>query len=599
MVLIIILVHSNSNNVFDHPILLGGLNTFFLSIIPFFVAYTMARAFMNTGDVPLLILCCGMVALGLGGLSSGWFVAENPNVTATVYNTSASICAVFHIIAFLIFRFDFKINPVKARLYGIAGSVLILCFINLGVIYASYNGVTPVYIVQGEGPTLFGRVVLGVAISLFAVSAVMAAQNYAKTGLKFVSYYSTGLSLIAIGLLGVFLQKSVGSPIGWAGRASQYIGCLFIFIGDFEFWRMKLNFDLSFQSALENVFIESRSHYRALIEGAPIGIIATDKRKRIVLWNKAAEEIFGYNEEQVKGISLKTLIFTENSIDIFRHQLEKSADNGKPRAVEVEVVDSSGRLFTVEISVARKERQSDTSIIIVKDIRELKRAQEEILQLERLKTVGQMAAGIGHEIRNPMTSVRGFLQLLGTKPQYSSQSELFNLMISELDRANSIITEFLSFAKVKPHETRLMNLNDIIKRIYPLIQAEGFSQGKQTDLKTALLPDIEIDEKEITQLILNIAKNGLEAMDKGGCITIETYTEDNYVILKIMDEGCGIAQENLKNIGIPFFTTKESGTGLGLAISYKIAQSHNAKIDVESNSYGTAFFVRFPKPELL
>lgn len=361
VILIVLLFHKNEQIVFDPPILLGVLNTVFLSIIPLFVAYTMAMSFIKTGDVPLLILGCGIFALGLGGLSSGWFVTGRPNITVTIYNTSAFLCAAFHITAFSLFRFNFKVVTVKTRWNLLIGSLLCLCFTNLGLIYASLNGLTPVYIVQGEGPTLFGRMVLGMAIGFFAISAVQASGNYEKTGLKFVGYYTTGLSLISIGLLGVFLQKSVGSPIGWAGRASQYIGCLFILVGILEFWRMKLKFDLSFQAAISTVFMEAKANYKALVEAAPVGIIAIDQGERIILWNKAAEEIFGYKEKEVIGVNIKTLIFPENKADVFKCQLETDTDtrniNGKMPVNQTEVFTKDGRLLSVEIYIAQKNKK--------------------------------------------------------------------------------------------------------------------------------------------------------------------------------------------------------------------------------------------------
>ena len=222
---------------------------------------------------------------------------------------------------------------------------------------------------------------------------------------------------------------------------------------------------------------------------------------------------------------------------------------------------------------------------------ELSRVQAEMGQLERLNLVGQMAAGIAHEIRNPMTTVRGYLQLLGAKSEFQTHGSTFELMIEELDRANSIISEFLSIVKNGPTERENQNINSILQHLYPLLEADTLNQNKQIVLEAGDTPDILLNAKEISQVVLNLCRNGLEAMQEGGTLTIRTYIEDGQVVLNVEDEGCGINSESMDKLGTPFFTTKDNGTGLGLSTCYSIADRHSAKIDLKSS---TAFFVRFP-----
>ena len=234
-----------------------------------------------------------------------------------------------------------------------------------------------------------------------------------------------------------------------------------------------------------------------------------------------------------------------------------------------------------------------------RDITSRKIADKEFSRLERLNLVGQLAAVIGHEIRNPMTTVRGYLQLLGGKPEYTAQKSTFDLMISELDRANAIITQFLTMAGTKQTELKFQDLNDILNNLYPLLEADTFTQNKQICFMPGEIPNLKLNQNEIYQLVLNLTRNGLEAMPERGCLTIGSYVEDGKVVLAISDEGSGIAPENLRKVGTPFFTTKDSGTGLGLATCYKIAESHNAKIEVDSSSRGTTFLIYFPIPEII
>lgn len=237
--------------------------------------------------------------------------------------------------------------------------------------------------------------------------------------------------------------------------------------------------------------------------------------------------------------------------------------------------------------------QTKGVIVYTRDITEKLKIEQEMARLERLNLVGEMAASIGHEVRNPMTTVRGFLQMLGGKREYLKDREYFDLMIEELDKANSIITSFLSLARNKPLDLEKQNLNAILKSISPLISADAMNSGMNAVIKYGDIPDLLLNEKEIRQLILNIVRNGLEAMDEGGTLTIKTDTEGGEVVLSVQDRGKGIKPDLIEKIGTPFFTTKDQGTGLGLAVCYGIAARHNASIKVETGPSGTTFLIRF------
>ncbi len=236
--------------------------------------------------------------------------------------------------------------------------------------------------------------------------------------------------------------------------------------------------------------------------------------------------------------------------------------------------------------------QQQTEMILWNAIKQ-KEIEKQIARLDRLNIIGEMAAGIAHEVRNPMTTVRGFLQMLAKKEKNSSHVSFYNIMIEELDRANGIITEFLSLAKNKAVNLKFSNLNQIIEAIIPLIQADARISNKSIVLELSEIPDLLIDEKEIRQVILNMVRNGLEAMEEKGEVRVRTYCEENLVVMAIADQGSGIKTEILENIGIPFQTTKDNGTGLGLPVCYSIAARHNAKIIVDTGPKGTEFFVKF------
>lgn len=229
---------------------------------------------------------------------------------------------------------------------------------------------------------------------------------------------------------------------------------------------------------------------------------------------------------------------------------------------------------------------------LTKEIIERKRTEIEMLRLDRLNLIGEMAASISHEVRNPMTTVKGFLQLLKNQ-QVAKNKEYFDIMIEELDRANSILSEFLSITRNKPTMLEWHNINDIVTSTLPLVRADAQNNDKLLTVELNSLPDLQLDIQEIRQLLLNLVRNGFEAMSSGGQLGIRTFSTKSEVALVVSDEGKGIEQSMLEKLGTPFFTTKEQGTGLGLAVCYGIASRHNGRISVETSPEGSTFNVYF------
>ncbi|NLI11378.1 MAG: PAS domain S-box protein [Peptococcaceae bacterium] len=230
---------------------------------------------------------------------------------------------------------------------------------------------------------------------------------------------------------------------------------------------------------------------------------------------------------------------------------------------------------------------------IVTDITEKLRYDREMSRLDRLNLVGEMAATIAHEIRNPLTNILGFTEILKNEMPTAPNSVYFDFIVEELYHANSIVEEFLFLARSKPLTLKKQKLDIILKAIAPLIKASAIHERKEVDFELNEVAEIPLDEKEIRQLVLNLVRNGLEAMDSGGKLTIRIFMNQNDVVLAVHDQGSGIAADVLEKIGTPFFTTKEKGTGLGLAVCYSIAARHNADIKIKTGAKGTTFFVIF------
>ncbi len=343
-----------------------------------------------------------------------------------------------------------------------------------------------------------------------------------------------------------------------------------------------------------------KNKYLTLYESIPTPIIILNQDNLIDNLNLSAVEFLQgaatpgadyYSKDKVKQSVEQVFPWLVEELNIFM-----AGDNVKAK-IEKEINLHEKGIKTMLISFMRMLDVSDKfkgTVIICTDITERKQMEAAMSRLDRLHLVGEMAASIGHELRNPMTTVRGYLQILKDKDDYVQDIESFVLMIEELDRANSIITEFLSLAKNKLVQLEYKNLNDVVLNIFPLIQVKAVAQDMIINLRLGNIPDICIDDKEIRQLLLNLVYNGLESMSSGGTLAIKTYVRDEEVILAIQDQGPGIDPDVLEKLGTPFLTTKPEGTGLGLAVCYGIAARHNANIDVTTSKKGTTFIVRFP-----
>ncbi len=227
---------------------------------------------------------------------------------------------------------------------------------------------------------------------------------------------------------------------------------------------------------------------------------------------------------------------------------------------------------------------------------ELEAAQSQIIYQEKMASIGQLAATVAHEIRNPLTTVRGYLQLMERRKEYQADKENFELMIEELDRANAIICGYLSLSQDKMANLKLHSLNRVIELLFPLIQASANASNIYVNLDLADIPELFLDENEIRQLLINLVQNSIEVMSSGGKLDIRTCLENDEVILSISDQGSGIPLHILNKLGTPFITTKDTGTGLGIPICYQIADRHSAEIKIKTSEHGTTFSIYFKLP---
>ena len=319
-----------------------------------------------------------------------------------------------------------------------------------------------------------------------------------------------------------------------------------------------------------------------------------DQDFNLTFVNKKTTDGLGYTREEMLGQSIFDFVHPDDR-EMVRAIAQKRLNHLDVGRYGHRIICKDGQEILVRIkgSPIINNGQVTGAFVLCDDITEYKKLQAEMTRLDQMHTLGEIAAGLAHEIRNPMTTVNGFLQLLLKDKDLNDKKEYLEIMIEELNRAYGIIGEFLNLARNKIVDLKACPINQIIRSLAPLLQADAFLSDRTIVLKLGDVPDLLLDVKEIRQLIINLVRNALEATPRGGMVEIITRQENNLVSLSIKDQGKGIPEDMIEKLGTPFFSTKDNGTGLGLAICFGIIERHKARLDIDSNSSGTTFTVKF------
>lgn len=333
-----------------------------------------------------------------------------------------------------------------------------------------------------------------------------------------------------------------------------------------------------------------------VVTSLPVGLIATDKDGKIAFYNSAAERITGLDLAQARG--------KESDTVLPRHLcgLKESLDLGESISEkEMECEFTENKIVPVSISASKiinEEGQFVGQVLIIRDLGEVRRLQDEIRRKEKLAAIGGLAAGVAHEIRNPLSSIKGIASYYKSKFEDGSEDkEMAGVMIEEVDRLSRVISELLEFARPTKLNRKLSDMNELLKHSTRLVEQEA--AAKKVDIQLNLTSEsieADVDPDRLTQCFLNLFLNALQAMESGGRLTVSSSTGANgNVAIDIKDNGSGISAEDLSKIFDPYFTTKPKGTGLGLAIVHKIIEAHQGQIKVRSTiGQGTVFSIALP-----
>lgn len=334
--------------------------------------------------------------------------------------------------------------------------------------------------------------------------------------------------------------------------------------------------------------------YKLLVENS-LDTIAIFKKDKWIFVNEAGLRMFDADEPgELLGSSIYAFLQPRDH-DTVRERMHNLVITGNSGPLEQEWITLKGRTLNTEIVELMTSIENEPALqIIIRDISERKKNEELLINSEKLYVAGQLAAGIAHEIRNPLTSLKGFLQLLSSGRK--NTGTYYDIMKSELTRIENIVSEMLMLSKPQVYELSYHDIRHVMRETVTLLETQAILHSIQIDSDFGSDPLwIYGVESQIKQVFINVIKNAIEAMTDGGAIRVHMRRVDNSVRIRITDEGPGIEDSQLAKMGQPFYTTKDKGTGLGLMVSYKIVDNHQGKIQVHSQlGNGTTFEILLP-----
>ncbi len=334
-----------------------------------------------------------------------------------------------------------------------------------------------------------------------------------------------------------------------------------------------------------------------VVENMPIGLIALDDHHRIAACNHIAESVLQLSVPNVMGKNADQMLPARlwevvEGFDEQDHVIEE----------EIDCTIADGGVVPLEISASILQDVNGVFlgyILLFKDLTEVRSLRREITRSQRLASIGRLAAGVAHEIRNPLSSIKGFATYFKERyPDAPQDQNTANIMIAEVDRLNRVVGQLLEFARPVPVSPKLTSLKDLVDDSVRLIEQKA--KEKQITVKTlnsAKMDNAMIDPDRINQVLLNLYLNAIESMRPGGALGVElSVAEENHRLeIRVSDTGCGIPGEHLSRIFDPYFTTKSTGTGLGLAIAHNIMEAMGGKIDISSRpGKGTTITLTLP-----
>ncbi|MGD8610965.1 MAG: ATP-binding protein [Desulfobacterales bacterium] len=339
---------------------------------------------------------------------------------------------------------------------------------------------------------------------------------------------------------------------------------------------------------------QTQDYTRQVVASMANGLLSIDIEGKITSYNPLALQLLGLKETEIRGMDFKKIIDFKaagiiQTLDQCISVLDREIIYRRP----------SGETIALALSITPILGESNIcqgAVIILRDLSEIKQLEEKVRRSEKLAAIGKLAAGVAHEIRNPLSSIRGFAQYLQRSLKDNpQQQEYAETMVTEVDRINTVVTDLLTIARPMEADLVPTDVTELIEHAIRLVQADARSRDINIEPKISDLSKIPLDSNQMAQAILNLLLNALQAVNPGGRIEVGAEMDPSISRLRIWveDNGAGISASQKEKIFDPFFTTRKKGTGLGLAIVHKIVENHDGEINLQSPPDGKTRGCRF------
>jgi two-component system sensor histidine kinase HydH len=329
-----------------------------------------------------------------------------------------------------------------------------------------------------------------------------------------------------------------------------------------------------------------------IIESIPVAIITLDAEDKVVSCNRNTEELFGLQLSAIQGINICEAFSSHAvfQVDACDNLLE----------YETEYSSTNGRLIPLRIScspLVNNENKKIGKVLIIRDMSSIKNMEIQLERSRRMAALGKMAAGIAHEIRNPLGTLRGFAQFFGNQTEITEDGKNYSqLMISEIDRLNQTVSGLLQFSRPRESQLQDVEIDRLFKKTVSMMEADFSSKNVELDYQRDTGISIHADPDLLLQVLMNLLKNSIKATPSGGKISLTCIQEERFVKITVSDTGCGMTDDIRERMFDPFFSTTRSGTGLGLAVSHQIIEQHGGMFEVVTKpETGTSISVCIPQ----
>lgn len=346
--------------------------------------------------------------------------------------------------------------------------------------------------------------------------------------------------------------------------------------------------DITKEVNMERELKRTRELYKLITENTSDYIKVYSRDKTILYASPSHEKALGFSPEELQGMHVLDIIHEEEQESLNRMS-KNLHESGEPQLIQLKMKTKDNKVFYSETTVSpvyNDKMEIDSYVTVGRNITERVENDAALRNLDRLSIIGQLAAGVGHEIRNPLTALKGFTKLLKTSNPSDKQAEYLSIITDELDRIDIIVNEFMSLAKPQAIQFEQGNLISILESTINVLRPQAMLDNVQVTTKYPKEDNLELlcSPNQLKQVFVNILKNAIEAMPNGGNVSISLRKLKNKrVVITFKDAGSGIDNDLLQYLGTPFYTTKDKGIGLGLTVSNKIIQEHNGKMKIDSH----------------